>query len=100
MTKIPTNSRRRKRGKRCSRARATRRKLSRYVSEQRAILDHETTFEWLQWLAERTMEREKQTTTVPVHIVHREWKNRSGTQLLPNNQRQFPNCLGFASPTS
>jgi hypothetical protein len=54
------------------------RKLSRYVSEQRAILDRETAFEWFQWLAERMMEREKQTPPVPAYIAHREWKNRSG----------------------
>ena len=50
------------------------RKLSRYVFEQRAILDRETAFEWFQWLAERMIEREKQTPPIPAHIAHRDWK--------------------------
>jgi hypothetical protein len=50
------------------------RKLSRYVFEQRAILGRETAFEWFQWLAERMMEREKQTPPVPAHIAHQGWK--------------------------
>jgi hypothetical protein len=49
-------------------------KLSRYVSEQRAILQRDTAFEWFQWLAERMREREKQTPPVPAHIAHRDWK--------------------------
>jgi hypothetical protein len=50
------------------------RKLSRYVSEQRAILQRDTAFEWFQWLAERMMERESKTPPVPAHIGHRNWK--------------------------
>jgi hypothetical protein len=50
------------------------RKLSRYVFEQRAILHRETAFEWFQWLAERMIDREKQTPPVPAHIAHRGWK--------------------------
>ena len=50
------------------------RKLSRYVFEQRAVLDRETAFEWFQWLAERMIEREKQTPPTPAHIAHRDWK--------------------------
>lgn len=50
------------------------RKLSRYVSEERALLDRETAFEWFQWLAERMMERESKTPPVPAHIGHRDWK--------------------------
>ncbi len=50
------------------------RKLSRYVFEQRAMLDRETAFEWFQWLAERMIDREKQTPPIPAHIAHREWK--------------------------
>ena len=50
------------------------RKLSRYVFEQRAMLQRATAFEWFQWLAERMIEREKQTPPVPAHIAHREWK--------------------------
>ena len=50
------------------------RKLSRYVFKQRAVLDRETAFEWFQWLAERMIDREKQTPPIPAHIAHREWK--------------------------
>jgi hypothetical protein len=50
------------------------RKLSGYVVEQRAVLDRETAFEWFQWLAERMIDREKQTPPVPAHIAHRGWK--------------------------
>jgi hypothetical protein len=50
------------------------RKLSRYVSEQRVVLQRETAFEWFQWLAERIIEREKRTPPIPAHIAHREWK--------------------------
>jgi hypothetical protein len=50
------------------------RKLSRYVSEQRAMLDRETAFEWFQWLAERMMEREKLAPPVPAYITHRTWR--------------------------
>jgi hypothetical protein len=50
------------------------RKLSGYVVEQRAVLNRETAFEWFQWLAERMIDREKQTPPVPAHIAHRGWK--------------------------
>jgi hypothetical protein len=50
------------------------RKLSRYVSVQRAILQRDTAFEWVEWLAERMMEEEKQAPPVPAHIAHRGWK--------------------------
>jgi hypothetical protein len=50
------------------------RKLSGYVVEQRAVLDRETAFEWFQWLAERMIDRERQTPPVPAHIAHRGWK--------------------------
>jgi hypothetical protein len=50
------------------------RKLSGYVFEQRAVLNRETAFEWFQWLAERMIDREKQTPPVPAHIAHRGWK--------------------------
>jgi hypothetical protein len=50
------------------------RKLSRYVSEQRAILQRDTAFEWVEWLAKQMMEDEKQRPPVPAHIAHRDWK--------------------------
>ena len=48
------------------------RKLSRYISELRRDAQRETYFEWVQWLAERMMERENQTPPVPAHILHRD----------------------------
>jgi hypothetical protein len=48
------------------------RKLSRYIAELRRDAQRDTYFEWVQWLAERMMEREKQTPPVPAHIAHRE----------------------------
>jgi hypothetical protein len=50
------------------------RKLSRYVEAMRAEAERDTYFEWVQWLAERMMERESKTPPVPAHIAHRDWK--------------------------
>ena len=50
------------------------RKLSRYIAELRKDAQRDTYFEWVQWLAERMMERENQTPPVPAHISHRNWK--------------------------
>ena len=50
------------------------RKLSRYVEAMRAEAKRDTYFEWVQWLAERMMERESKTPPVPAHIAHRDWK--------------------------
>ncbi len=50
------------------------RKLSRYISELRRDAQRETYFEWVQWLAERMMEREKLSPPVPAHVAHRDWK--------------------------
>ena len=50
------------------------RKLSSYISELRRDAQRETYFEWVQWLAERMMEREKLSPPVPAHIAHRDWK--------------------------
>src|SRR2546423_2213727 len=50
------------------------RKLSRYISELRRDAQRETYFEWVQWLAERMMEREKLSPPVPAHIAHLDWK--------------------------
>jgi hypothetical protein len=52
------------------------RKLSRYVEAMRAEAKRDTYFEWVQWLAERMMERESKTPPVPAHIAHRDWKKR------------------------
>jgi hypothetical protein len=50
------------------------RKLNRYVQAMRAEAKRDTYFEWVQWLAERMMERESKTPPVPAHIAHRGWK--------------------------
>lgn len=50
------------------------RKLSRYVEAMRAEAKRDTYFEWVQWLAERMMEREAKTPPIPAHIAHRDWK--------------------------
>jgi len=50
------------------------RKLGRYVEAIRAEAKRDTYFEWVQWLAERMMERESKTPPVPAHIAHRDWK--------------------------
>jgi hypothetical protein len=50
------------------------RKLSRYIAELRRDAQRDTYFEWVQWLAERMMEREKQMPPVPAHIAHRNWQ--------------------------
>jgi len=50
------------------------RKLSGYVEAMRAEAKRETYFEWVQWLAERMMERESKTPPVPAHIAHRQPK--------------------------
>jgi len=47
------------------------RKLSEYVEAMRAEARRDTYFEWVQWLAERMMERESKTSPVPAHIAHR-----------------------------
>src|SRR5262249_53795155 len=51
------------------------RKLSGYVEAMRAEAKRETYFEWVQWLAERMMERETKTPPVPAHITHRRPEN-------------------------
>ncbi|HEY7002333.1 MAG TPA: hypothetical protein VH330_11390 [Candidatus Udaeobacter sp.] len=50
------------------------RKLNRYVQAMRAEAKRDTYFEWVQWLAERMIERESKTPPVPAHIAHRGWK--------------------------
>src|ERR1700744_5052126 len=48
------------------------RKLSTFVEEDRASLQRETAWEWFQWLADRTRERELSGAPVPAHIAHRD----------------------------
>jgi len=48
------------------------RKLSQYVIERRIEAQRETYFEWVQWLAERMIERENATPPLPAHIAHRD----------------------------
>src|SRR6266849_2882212 len=48
--------------------------LSRYVSEQRSILQRETAFDGVQWLSEQMPGREKKSPPAPAHIAHRVWR--------------------------
>jgi hypothetical protein len=48
------------------------RKLCRYIAELRRDAQRDTYFEWVQWLAQQMMEREKQTPPVAAHIAHRD----------------------------
>jgi hypothetical protein len=50
------------------------RKLSTFVEEDRASLERETVWEWFQWLADRTCERESAVVPIPAHIAHRDWR--------------------------
>ena len=50
------------------------RKLSRYIAGLRREAQRETYFEWVQWLAERMIEDEKETPPIPAHIAYRQWK--------------------------
>jgi len=50
------------------------RKLVGYVEAMRTEAKRETYFEWVQWLAERMMQRESKTPPVPAHIAHRDWE--------------------------
>jgi hypothetical protein len=52
------------------------RKLSHYIAELRKDAQRDTYFEWVQWLAERMMEREKQIPPVPAHVAHRDWNKK------------------------
>jgi len=49
-------------------------KLRRYVEEERQVMGRETWVEWMQWLAERIIEREKAKTAVPAYIEYRDWE--------------------------
>lgn len=53
------------------------RKLSHYIEETRTEADRETYFEWVQWLAERMLERESRTPAVPAFVAHRDWRPTS-----------------------
>lgn len=45
-----------------------------YLEDLRASSGRETIGEWVQWLAERMMERESAAPPVPAHVAHRDWK--------------------------
>jgi hypothetical protein len=48
------------------------RKLRVFVEEDRRSLERETIWEWFQWLAERMIEREKESPPTPAHLAHRQ----------------------------
>jgi Domain of unknown function (DUF4760) len=50
------------------------RKLSQYIEETRTEANRETYFEWVQWLAERMIERESKTPALPAFVAHRNWR--------------------------
>jgi hypothetical protein len=49
-------------------------KLARYIQDERMELGRDTWAEWVQWLAERVMEREGKEGLVPAYIEHKDWK--------------------------
>src|SRR5215469_9260765 len=49
------------------------RKLSGYVQAMRAEAKRDTYFEWVQWHAERMMEREAKAPAVPAYVAHCDW---------------------------
>lgn len=50
-------------------------KLRRFIEDERKALDRETWIEWVQWLAERVMEREGTRPAVPAFIEHQDWNS-------------------------
>ena len=49
-------------------------RLKTYVADLREDLQRQTTFEWFQWLAERTLERENDQPPLPAHLAFRNWE--------------------------
>lgn len=49
-------------------------KLKKYVIDLRVELERETTFEWFQWLAERTINRETSDRPAPAYLAYTNWE--------------------------
>src|SRR5437763_3706754 len=49
-------------------------KLKDYSEEWRRTLNRETGNEWFHWLAERMLEREKNSPPIPAYEAHRNWR--------------------------
>ena len=49
-------------------------RLKTYVADLREDLQRQTSFEWFQWLAERTLERENDQPPTPAHLAYRDWE--------------------------
>lgn len=49
-------------------------RLKQYVIDLRVELQRETSFEWFQWLAERTIEREKTKRPIPAYLAYSNWE--------------------------
>ena len=49
-------------------------KLRRFIEDERKVTGRVTWAEWVQWLAERVIDRERTRGVVPAYIEHREWK--------------------------
>lgn len=48
-------------------------KLGPYIHEFRAQLQRDTAMEWFQWLAERIMDRETESSPEPAYTQYRDW---------------------------
>lgn len=51
-------------------------KLGPYVEHLRASEGRDTLGEWVQWLHDRMVERERASVPVPAHVAHRSWQPR------------------------
>ena len=49
-------------------------RLKKYVNDLRLELQRETSFEWFQWLAERTIDREETDPPMPAYLAHSNWE--------------------------
>jgi hypothetical protein len=50
-------------------------KLKVFSEEWRRTLNRDTGSEWFHWLAERIIDREKTSPSVPAYIEHRDWRS-------------------------
>jgi len=49
-------------------------KIERYVREIRELRERETIYEYIQWLAERIIEKENTESVVPAYVEFADWK--------------------------
>tara|TARA_B100000575_G_scaffold164080_1_gene131114 strand:- start:149 stop:667 length:519 start_codon:yes stop_codon:yes gene_type:complete len=48
-------------------------KTERVIADWRTSNNRDSFLEWMQWLAERVMEVEDDTPTLPAHVLHKDW---------------------------